>query len=289
MEKIKLSIIIPTYNRESILLRTLKALDEQEYNMKEVEVLVIDDHSDKSPGTSVIGLKTRYLLSFFRMDKNIGQGMVRNRAIDMAQGKYLLFIGDDTIPEKNLIQEHMKLHDQNEGIAVLGQVRWAEEVRNEFMDYIARIQFHYQTIKDKNNVKLHFYTSNISLAKTWFKQERYSSKFLNYGLEDLEIGYRLEKQGLRVVYNPKAIVNHVHKYDFKEFCDRMKKVGKSAVIFVKLHPELKRRYIPFGLNILLKISFWLSRRKIFSKKLYWYTNFIYNYLQGIKVQSYVEK
>ena len=115
----------------------------------------------------------------------------------------------------------MNLHDKSSGIAVLGTVLWAPELRNEFMNYIEKIQFHYHTIKDRNDVKLHFYTSNISLEKKWFDNEEYSVKFRNYGLEDLELGYRLEKRGLRVVYNPGAVVYHYHTYSFKQFCNRI--------------------------------------------------------------------
>jgi GT2 family glycosyltransferase len=178
----------------------------------------------------------------------------------------------------------MKLHKKNKNIAVLGKISWAKEFRNDFMNYIEGIQFHYKDIKDKNNVKLHFYTSNISLEKKWFENEKYSSKFKNYGFEDIEIGYRLEKKGLRVIYNPKAIVYHMHKYSFEQFCNRMEKVGRSAIIFTKLHPELKWRYIPPGKSFFRIASFLLSNKitKLISKKSYWYFNFVYKYSLGIK-------
>jgi len=244
----------------------------------------MDDHSTLSPECEISKLKTGYTLRFFREDHNIGQGRIRNRGIKLAQGKYVFFIGDDMIPSENFIEEHMNIHKENAGVAVLGRVLWAPELRNEFMNYIERIQFHYHTIKDKNNVKLHFYTSNISLEKHWFSNEEYSEKFRNYGLEDLEIGYRLENKGLRVIYNQDALVYHYHTYSFDQFCIRMKNVGKSAVIFVRLHPELKRRYIlPF--NGFFKMGCFVFSNKLFKKinnKLYWSSNFIYSYLCGVE-------
>lgn len=284
MEKIEISIIIPTYNRKDILIETLKALNKQSYSLEEVEVIVIDDCSSVNPEQEIVNLSTKYKLGFFRERKNIGQGQIRNKGIKLAQGKYLFFLGDDTIPKNNIIEEHMNLHKKINAIAVLGKVLWAPELRNEFMDFIEKIQFHYHTIKDKNNVKLHFYTSNISLEKKWFKNEEYSHKFKNYGLEDLELGYRLEKRGLRVIYNPEAIVYHFHTYSFEQFCLRMRNVGRSAVIFAKLHPELKRKYIlPFR-NFLKVGCYMLSNKfiKHINKKIYWVSNFVYNYLQGVE-------
>lgn len=291
MEEIELSIIIPTYNRRDVLLRTLQALNDQTYSLKKVEVIVIDDHSSLSPESEIFKLKAGYTLRFFREEHNIGQGRIRNKGIKLAIGKYIFFIGDDTIPTENFIEEHMRLHKENPGVAVLGRVLWTPELRNEFMNYIERIQFHYHTIKDKNDVKLHFYTSNISLEKRWFRNEKYSEKFNNYGLEDLEIGYRLENNGLRVIYNQDALVYHHHPYSFDQFCVRMKNVGKSAVIFARLHPELKRRYIlPF--NGLFKMGCFVLSNKLIkkiNKKLYWFSNFIYNYLCGVEEEMNVKE
>ena len=283
MEK-ELTIIIPTYNRASILVRTLKAINEQKYNLKNIEVIVVDDCSKDNPKKDISKVRLKYNLRFYRMKKNAGQGMVRNFAIDKARGKYLFFIGDDTIPDKMFLNEHMKIHKKNRGLAVLGKVLWAKEVRNEFMNFIEGIQFHYDNIKDKNNVKMHFYTSNISLEKKWFDNEKYSNNFNNYGLEDLELGYRLENKGLRVIYNPLAKVYHVHSYNFEQFCERMRKVGRSAVIFIQIHPELKRKYIPRLMGVYKLGSFILSRKlfKSINKKIYWYSRFVYEYIEGVQ-------
>ena len=279
-----LTVIIPTYNRLEKLMRVLKGLDNQSYNLKNVEVLVMDDHSSIDPKNEIQKLKTKYELNFVRGIKNIGQGMVRNNAIDRAKGEYVLFIGDDTFPKTDFLTQHMSLHNKSKGVAVLGKVVWAEEVRNKFMNYLEGIQFHYNNIKDKENVKMHFYTSNISLEKKWFENEKYSSQFRNYGLEDIEIGYRLEQKGLRVVYNEHAIVYHDHSYTFEGFCHRMENVGKSAVIFTRIHPELKRRYIPYFYKIIKIFVYILSNKnfKRLNRKMYWYANFVYYYLRGLE-------
>jgi len=283
----ELTIIIPTYNRVNLLKKVLVALNKQSYDLNKVEVLVLDDCSLMNLKPEISKLKTKYRLKFFRMKEHAGQGMAKNKGIKLARGEYLLFIGDDMIPNKDLLKEHMELHEKNRGIAVLGRIFWANELRNEFMNYIEKIQFHYDNINNKNDVKLHFYTSNISLEKKWFKDEEYSGKFKNYGFEDLELGYRLEKKGLRVVYNPRAIAYHHHSYTFEQFCERMRKVGKSAVIFTRLHPELKRKYIPSFKEIFKLGSFVLSKSffKHINKKTYWHANFVYNYLEGVEEES----
>ncbi len=281
----EITIIIPTYNRLELLKKVLIAYNNQTYDLKNIEIIAFDDCSKINPKNEIKKIKKKYKFRFYRIEKNCGQGEIRNKAIRLAKGKYILFTGDDMVPEPNLIEEHMKLHKKYNGIAVLGKVLWTKEIRNKFMNFIEGVQFHYKNIKDKNNAKFHFYTSNISMEKSWFDNEEYSRDFKNYGLEDIEIGYRLEKKGLRIVYNPNAVVYHYHVYNFEQFCNRMTNVGKSAVIFAKLHPELKRKYIfAFPLNHILKFGSFLLSRKFIEKinqKIYWYSSFVYCYLKGI--------
>src|SRR4030065_2717690 len=106
MEKIIISIIIPTFNRKDTLINTLTALNRQTYDLSEVEVIVIDDCSPVNPESAVMNLETKYKLRFFRESENIGQGQIRNRGIKLAQGEYVFFIGDDTIPKETFIEEH---------------------------------------------------------------------------------------------------------------------------------------------------------------------------------------
>ena len=78
MEKIIISIIIPTFNRKDILINTLVALNKQTYDLSGVEVIIIDDCSPVNPESEVINLETNYKLRFFREKENIGQGQIRN-------------------------------------------------------------------------------------------------------------------------------------------------------------------------------------------------------------------
>ena len=132
-----------------------------------------------------------------------------------------------------------------------------------------------------NNATLHFYTSNVSLEKKWFVDDRYSTAFNNYGLEDIELGYRLEKKGLRIVYHRDAVVCHVHYYNLDSFSKRMYNVGGSAVIFRSLHPEMGRKLIPIGWRIILFFSTLLSYQFIGWRRLYWYAKIVSYYFRGV--------
>ena len=58
-----------------------------------------------------------------------------------------------------------------------------------------------------------------------------------FGCEDIELGYRLSREGLRVVYNKNAVSYTVRKIDFDAFCNRLERQGASNYVFSQLHPE----------------------------------------------------
>ncbi len=58
-----------------------------------------------------------------------------------------------------------------------------------------------------------------------------------FGCEDIELGYRLSREGLRVVYNKNAVSYTVRKIDFDAFCNRLERQGASDYVFSQLHPE----------------------------------------------------
>lgn len=91
---IKLSIIIPTYNRNEKLSKLLNILNMQITD--EVEVIVIDDHSDNE-----LKLDFPKWLKYIRLKENSGGASVpRNVGLDNANGEYIAFIDvDDTVKD----------------------------------------------------------------------------------------------------------------------------------------------------------------------------------------------
>lgn len=265
--RVHISIVIPTRNRAEKLKTCLQKLREQDY--KDFEVVVVDDGSSDNTREVVknfAGLEIKYIYQ-----EHIQQGAARNKGIKNAGGKYIAFIGDDIFPETCWLSEHIKLHERNKRIAVLGLTLWPRDWKiNDFMKYLAPNgpQFNYGIIKDINNCGWDFFlTSNISLEKTWFEHDLFDENFRGWGYEDLELGYRLEKKGLRIVFNDKAIAYHHHYYDNPEtFLKKQKNAAISALYFSKKFPELKRVLIE-------KNKLKLSYRVLF---------FIFNFLPGIK-------
>ena len=95
-----LSVIIPYYNIDGDLLRAcLESVVNQKVLTDEVECLLIDDGSAKSPAAVLEDFPSvRYI-----RQENKGLGGARNTGIDAARGEHIMFVdSDDTIADGTL-------------------------------------------------------------------------------------------------------------------------------------------------------------------------------------------
>ena len=290
MREFDISVIIPTCNRENSLAKVLTLFGYQTYPYSRFEVIVVDDGSVDNTENIVKELQSKlpYRLSYIKQ-KNAGPASARNRGLRQAQADILLFTGDDILPKNDLIEQHLESHKQYQDVAVLGYVGWSDELNiTDFMHYIAPdgFQFRYGSIKDTDNCGFrHFYTSNISLAKKWFIEDLFDEDFPYAALEDTELAYRLEKKGLKIILNKKAISYHYHQTSEESFCYRMRLTGFSASILLKKHPELKPILLPVHISIAKLISKGLKRTAFIRKinhKYYWCSQIIASYIDGIE-------
>jgi glycosyltransferase involved in cell wall biosynthesis len=245
------SIIIPTYNRSSVLRRTLHAAGSQSSDAGDFEVLVIDDGSSDDTANQVRLVQQDYPVPLhYFYQPNRKQGTARNLGAQNAIGRFLVFLGDDTIPAADFLEAHRKAHEERKSfqkpdskIVVIGYTTWPEDFpRTRFLDYIGEEgwQFGFSLIDDHEDVPFnYFYTSNLSVSRNFFLQAGgFDESFHEYGWEDIELSLRLKNLGMRIVYNPEALTHHHHPISLSSFIRRQRKVGYSAWDFYKRHPEI---------------------------------------------------
>jgi glycosyltransferase involved in cell wall biosynthesis len=234
------SVVIPTYNRLDMLLRVLDSLERQ-VDAPPFETIVINDGS--SDDTERVVSQRDGIV--FRTQPNGGPGRARNHGVSLAKGKFVIFIGDDTVPEARFLAEHARVHvDSNDGplVACLGYTGWPRGERvTAFMDYINDygLQFGYKLIQHGDVVPFNFfYTSNISIDRQLLADHPFDTTFPSAAWEDIELAYRLDALGLKIHYNDKAVTRHWHPMTIDSFARRQYTVGKSGAIFYRKHPEL---------------------------------------------------
>lgn len=106
MGEIKISVIIPIYNKEKYIKKCLISIINQTF--KNIEIILIDDGStDKSYEEIKIYINRNII---YKKIKNSGVSIARNEGIKLSKGKYLIFIdADDFIDEFMLEKLYEKI------------------------------------------------------------------------------------------------------------------------------------------------------------------------------------
>ncbi|MFC7193467.1 glycosyltransferase family 2 protein [Halosimplex aquaticum] len=92
MSSPQVSVIIPTYNRATLVKRAIQSVLNQTF--KDFELIIVDDASDDET-PEVIDSINDARLEYIRHDLNRHGGAARNTGIKYASGKYIAFLDDD--------------------------------------------------------------------------------------------------------------------------------------------------------------------------------------------------
>jgi glycosyltransferase involved in cell wall biosynthesis len=95
------SVIIPSYNRERLLMRAIGSVQAQTFS--DWEMIIVDDGSKDDTEQAVKRIQKKDArIFYFKNDVNKGVSAARNIAIKKARGKYLAFLDSDDawLPEK---------------------------------------------------------------------------------------------------------------------------------------------------------------------------------------------
>jgi GT2 family glycosyltransferase len=265
-----LSIVIPTYNRENLLSRVLEGYLAQSQAHSIHELLVVDDGSTDATEAMVGQFIRRspFPIRYLRQP-NKGPAAARNFGIREAKSGIVLFTDSDVVPARDLVAQHLDWHRRNPGTAaaVLGYVTWPAEIKaTPFMRWYgeAGALFGYRLLQGKREINdFHFfYTCNLSL-KTEFLRScgLFDEEFNSAAYEDTELGYRLSKQGLQLLYNPLAIGYHHQFFSFGDACRKRRANAPAKQLFLRKeagqHVPLPKRRFPTirlaGKRTLIKI------------------------------------
>lgn len=238
-----LSVIVPTWNRSDVLPEVLDALEAQE-GAPDFEVVVVDDGSTDATPQLLEDWRPRVPMTVLRQE-NRGPAAARNLGVRTAVASRVAFLGDDTVPEKRWLAAHHRAGNkavEERWLATVGYTGWHPRIRRTpFLDWINEygLQFGYSLIEDPERVPFNFfYTSNLCLPREALLEEPFDERFPYPAWEDIETAYRLQKQGLRIVYASDARTAHDHPTDLDRFMARQEKAGYSGVVFSCLHPEM---------------------------------------------------
>ena len=113
----RFSIIIPVYNSEDYLQKTLDSICQQDFS--DFEIICINDGSVDSSRSILIEYKKKYHNIILYDQPNSGPSVARNKGLELATGEYVLFCDSD---------------DWFERITILSELNNYLVIQNEIID-----------------------------------------------------------------------------------------------------------------------------------------------------------
>ena len=234
------SVVIPTYNRLSLLMKAVECLKAQDYPVECFEVIIVDDGSTDGTGEwirsvsgRVRGIEIRPLIQHHG-----GPAAARNLGIEEARGDLIAFTDDDCLPQPNWLScLVLGLQDQA-CAATAGRIACAEGVGivSRFCEYM---QFntqsgHGETYIDKLN------TAN-ALCPTELLRSigGFDTKFRWPGGEDTDLGNRIRALGHKIRACPSAVVVHTGRDSLSGMCQAYYDRGKGGAYLLSNRPRIK--------------------------------------------------
>lgn len=244
----RFSVIINTRNHPESLSRCLERLAAQDYPCTDWEIVVVDDGSEGSQTGEVARAFSGPAPCRLVTLPPSGRSAARNAGIGEARGGVALFLGDDIFVEPDWLSQHAAWQERHPGCAVVGGRRECTPTPSPvFLEWWDNLRF--QDIADPEDASFaFFYTCNVSVSRAALLEAGgLDENFTRYGWEDLDLGLRLEKQGLKVVYAPEIVAEHHHpRATVEALCHREYEMGFTApYFFAKWAFEEGVQAIPF--------------------------------------------
>lgn len=236
----RVSVVIATYRRRSLLERLLRQLANQTLAASGYEVVVVDDGSPEPVEPSLRELELPYALHVIAQE-NAGPAAARHAGALKATGEILVIVDDDMQVEPGFLEAHLRAHERSGRAAILGRIRWdphvempiSERYRASSIEAIARDA---QAGRELPGNRL--CTGNVSMRRRDYLDVGGFDRSLRLS-EDAELGLRLGKAGVKLVFSDDAAT--IHSSDHKDpfaWLERMAQNGKADARVARKHKDL---------------------------------------------------
>ncbi len=226
-----ISVVIPSYNRKDLLKDMMQALSSQTMPAEQFEVIVVLDGSTDGSKQMLNMMRVPFSLRAIYQE-NSGVSVARNNGARAARGEFVVFLDDDILPAPELLEEHIRTQLSNHSGVVLGLLVGAGEgKRGGWNIWEERVVAkHYKAMSEGRRPAAgrRLYSGNFSVHREFFLNAGGFNESLRRG-EDVELGFRLERDGVPFYFNPKASVVHRGFRKFSAWCHTAYLYGQTDV------------------------------------------------------------
>ena len=225
--KSKVSIILPNYNSQEFIKKTIISILNQTY--KNWELLIIDDNSNDLTKNILKKYSKHKKIKIFFLKKNMGAGYCRNFALKKIKSKFIAFIDSDDTWDKKKLEEQIKfMENKNYSFSYTFYKTFK---KNKKKNIITPLKYNFSSfikntsiatssmiIKRFNNNKIKF-TNSTSCDDYYFKCALLRKYKYAYCYPKFYTNYQIransvQKSRLRNIYWVWTINKHYNKLNF---------------------------------------------------------------------------
>lgn len=204
----KVSLVIPTYNRELDLVKCLECALTQDYKI--LEIILVDQTKKHNDETEDF-LRTHSAQIKWLRPNFASVTKARNEGVRQSTGEIIVMIDDDTTFTNDFISQHVKAHEKYD--IVQGRVVEEDSKINTHPTWVNR----WLKFSGGNNCLRDGFANSITGCNFSFKRSLYDKigpfdeRFQGVAIhEDGDFGHRAWKAGYQIFYSSKAMLFH-HK------------------------------------------------------------------------------
>ncbi len=285
---IDLSIIIVNYNVKEFLLNLLESIQHASKNITK-EIIVVDNNSDDG---SIQVLKEKFpTVKLIENKENIGFGAANNQAMEIAKGEYLLLINPDTLVKENTFDVMINFLKENPKVGIAGckvlnpdgtlQLPCRRSFPGPWVSFtkvvglsklfpnsklFAKYNLTYMDENKSHEVDAVSGSFMMLTREAYNKVGGFDTDFFMYG-EDLDLCYRIQKNGMKVYYVSDTEIIH-----YKGESTKRSKIDETKIFYNAMHLFVKKHFsssflieaiLQFGIVLRKLVAFANLNRIIF--------------------------
>jgi len=233
---LKISIVVPVFNRPKELEELLESLHNQ--TNKSFEVIVIEDGSALRSDSVVKDFKKELDIKYFYKE-NTGPGLSRNYGCEKANGDYCIFLDSDCVLPPEYFETVQGVIVNNDVDAFGGP----DKAHKDFTKFQKAINYSMTSFLTTGGIrggsekldKFHPRSFNMGFSMEVFNATRGFSN-LRFG-EDIDMSIRILRQGFKTKLIKDAFVYHKRRTNLRQFFKQVYNSGIARINLYKRHPD----------------------------------------------------
>ncbi len=228
---LSVSVVIPAYNCEGTIKKTLQSVFAQTY--PSINVIVVDDGSTDK--TAQIIQSFNGVTYFYQ--KNAGPAAARNHGAKESKDEIVFFTDSDCVPAQDWIEKGVKPFQEERVVVVAGSYGIVNE-ENILARCIHKeiLYRHHHLMPRYPKV---FGSYNFGVRKKVFEEVGGFNESYRYASgEDNDLSYKILEAGYKIYFEKEALVNHFHPTHIIKYLQEQYRHGFWRVKMYADHPSM---------------------------------------------------